>query len=256
MAVCTNSIIHYTSTIDNLISILKNGFYPQYCRETLMCTQGIVMDVFVAMVCFCDIPFTQIGNHSKTYGKYAIGLSKEWARKNNINPVMYHCKESPYALLVSVIYQGLINISSNKKEIGVESIDLIHAMFLLMNISKNEKGILYKKNGDIIEDALLYEEREWRYIPMHDTNKGECYMFPLLDIEKVAERIERNEQLKEEKYRLTFETKDISYIVVEREADVTLLVKNMRNIFSQSPQEELERLLTKIITRDGIINDF
>ncbi len=43
----------------------------------------------IPMVCFCDLPLSQIRKHTKTYGEYALGLSKEWAIKKQINPVLY-----------------------------------------------------------------------------------------------------------------------------------------------------------------------
>ena len=47
------------------------------------------------MVCFCDIPLGQIDQHVKTYGKYGLGMSKEWAMKNGITPVRYIHRGSP-----------------------------------------------------------------------------------------------------------------------------------------------------------------
>lgn len=52
------------------------------------------------MVCFCDIPLSQIKNHTNSYGKYAIGLKKEWAQKWHISDTIHSQRllynEKPY----------------------------------------------------------------------------------------------------------------------------------------------------------------
>jgi DNA-binding transcriptional regulator GbsR (MarR family) len=41
------------------------------------------------MVSFCDIPLSLAKDHINKYGSYAIGMSKEWGVRNNLNPVVY-----------------------------------------------------------------------------------------------------------------------------------------------------------------------
>lgn len=62
MAVCTNSVIHYTkgsddlSGIDVLKKILREGFIPKCCEEMILKgDEKISMNI--AEVSFCDIPF-------------------------------------------------------------------------------------------------------------------------------------------------------------------------------------------------------
>ncbi|HYX09422.1 MAG TPA: abortive infection system antitoxin AbiGi family protein, partial [Bacteroidales bacterium] len=40
-------------------------------------------------VCFTDLPSDQIANHIDQYGKYVIGLSKDWGIANGITPIRY-----------------------------------------------------------------------------------------------------------------------------------------------------------------------
>ena len=92
-----NSLFHFTSSFDNIISILKNEFWPNYNLECLFNSQ---LEIGVPMVSFCDIPLSQVKNHSKYYGKYAIGMNKEWGTENSINPVFYLCEHTaPYNYL-------------------------------------------------------------------------------------------------------------------------------------------------------------
>lgn len=88
MAISSNSIIHYTDSLENIESILSEGFRIKYCAERLF---GETTNSYAAhpMVSFCDIPLSQSHKHFKSYGNYGIGLSKEWAKEKGINPVLY-----------------------------------------------------------------------------------------------------------------------------------------------------------------------
>ena len=84
----TDTLFHYTQKEDTLISILKDGFKFSYSKE------DIIHDVFLAipMISFCDIPLSISSEHSKKYGKYAIGLSKKNLIRDYpeyLNPVNY-----------------------------------------------------------------------------------------------------------------------------------------------------------------------
>jgi hypothetical protein len=86
-----NSLFHFTNNLENLLSILRNEFWPSYNLERLFNGQ---LEIGVPMVCFCDIPLSQVKNHSKYYGEYAIGMKKNWGTKNKINPVFYLCENT------------------------------------------------------------------------------------------------------------------------------------------------------------------
>ena len=94
MAISTNSIIHYTDSIDKLELILKEGFAIKYCEEKLIVVDGVGSGAAHPLVSFCDIPLSQSYKHFNAYGKYGIGLSKEWASSMGINPVLYLDKKS------------------------------------------------------------------------------------------------------------------------------------------------------------------
>ncbi|MBL0709893.1 MAG: hypothetical protein JJV99_02585, partial [Colwellia sp.] len=89
MAISTNSIIHYTNSIDILTSILQEGFRIRYCSEILRLGNKGHSKAAHPMVSFCDIPLSDSIQHFEAYGEYGIGLSKKWAVNNGINPVIY-----------------------------------------------------------------------------------------------------------------------------------------------------------------------
>ena len=77
--ISANTLFHFTKTIDNIRNILTDTFSPRYCLEHLAFMASENIDLAIPMVCFCDIPLSQIIDHVDTYGEYAIGLNKDWA---------------------------------------------------------------------------------------------------------------------------------------------------------------------------------
>lgn len=84
----TSSLFHYTKQREFLIGILKNGLYPNYCKEQYL-GGGKDEIIGIPMVCFCDIPIMRVQDFSGDYGKFAIAFSKDWLLKQSINPVFY-----------------------------------------------------------------------------------------------------------------------------------------------------------------------
>src|ERR1700761_1038581 len=93
MAISTNSIIHYTDKLENLLGIISEGFRVKYCSEIMESPKWRI-DALVPMISFCDVPFSSFRDHITAYGSYGIGLSKDWAYLRGINPVLYMSKGS------------------------------------------------------------------------------------------------------------------------------------------------------------------
>lgn len=48
------------------------------------------------MTCFCDIPFSKVGNHMTLYGRYGIALDKQQIiNKFKVQPIHYMNPQSP-----------------------------------------------------------------------------------------------------------------------------------------------------------------
>lgn len=105
MNLSSHSLFHYTSTFENLKSIINNGFTFSRLTEELP-LKGFSTSVFHGLgiisyqfewyaVCFCDIPLSMIDKHVEQYGAYCIGLTKEWAMKNGVTPIRYVHGDSP-----------------------------------------------------------------------------------------------------------------------------------------------------------------
>ncbi|HEX7458151.1 MAG TPA: abortive infection system antitoxin AbiGi family protein, partial [Ginsengibacter sp.] len=92
MNISSNSLFHFTDRIEVLVDILNDKFRGSYCREVLHYKEEAI-PIYIPKISFCDIPLKTLSNYS-IYGKFGIGLRKEWGIKNRLNPVLYLEKNS------------------------------------------------------------------------------------------------------------------------------------------------------------------
>lgn len=248
MALSTNSIIHYTRTIDSLKLILEEGFKVKYCYEKVFAAEEGHLHAAFPMVSFCDIPLSQVGAHLDSYGEYGVGLKKDWAKANKLSPVLYFDKDSE---LINYMWKEFdrFNEKLKKKEIKFE--DLEH-LIKILSYSKNYEADL-ERNGETIPDYRFYNEREWRFIPNSEIlDKASSYVS---EKKYSDDKKKYNDELSH--IRLTFETGDISYIIVKSEEEIKIITQVIRNIYADKcTLSEMEILLTRIVTADQIRNDF
>jgi len=106
MAISSNTLFHFTKTKENLLGILQDTFHPRYCLEKFG-VGDMETEAAIPMVSFCDIPLSQIKNHLKIYGRYGLGLSKRWAKKRGLNPVLYLRKKSTFSRHIESILNNM-----------------------------------------------------------------------------------------------------------------------------------------------------
>ncbi len=255
MTVCTNSVIHYTkgsksfSGINVLKQILKEGFIPKCCKEMILKgDEKISMNI--AEVSFCDIPFSQISDHVSAYGPYAIGLTKDWARLKGLNPVIYITKDSIIQRALINILQTTENIVKANLNAASYGLNFIHSVNVNLSFFKYENAPLYRKGELIEKNYPYYKEREWRYVvnPI-EFEEGIIWEEPRIKIQ------ERNERLKDSRYRLGFQIEDISYIIVEKESEIPDMVSFVKELYKDK-SAEIDILLTKITSMERIKSDY
>ena len=95
-------IFHYTKTFDSLLGILKSGFLPSYCQETVG-----DLKYLIPMVSFCNISIRDVGLYMR-YGDYGIGMTMDWALQNRISPVIYVHENSPFSDLHNKVNKLLL----------------------------------------------------------------------------------------------------------------------------------------------------
>jgi hypothetical protein len=247
MAISTNSIIHYTKDYKSLAGIIMEGFRIKYCYEALHTSKNIPRGAAHPMVSFCDIPLSLSHQHFGLYGYYGIGLKKNWAKTNNINPVLYVEKESDVGNLLYNLLVQKDELNGNHKE------TLVDFLFQTKSFTKNYSGPL--KRGDIdTKNYKFYDEREWRYIPKKVQIGNQSISIP--SSKYIKEKEAYNQKLSQ--YKLAFEIGDISYIIVKNTNEIPKIIKLLRDHFysASAPAKEIDILLSKVCSTEQIIGDY
>lgn len=177
----------------------------------------------VPMVCFCDIPLSRLTEHVTTYGRFGIGLTKEWGMAKGLTPVLYCHSRSD---LIDVLGHNSYTIDYLRDQEGPslsknteDSLDVIlwNTAFLSC-FMKPYIGSFYRR-GELLEDVRFYDEMEWRYVPRLMAESGlptALYGSNAADTQYVTECNER--LFNYDGAALEFATDDIAYIFVEDEA--------------------------------------
>ncbi len=246
MPISTNSIIHYTDELQKLESILKEGFAIKYCAEKLFIKKDSGSQAAHPMVSFCDIPLSQSYKHFAAYGRYGIGLSKEWANQQGINPVLYLEKES---LITQTIGKLLADRRSSKSDLTEEQkMNILQ----IKSFVKNYSGPLKRKE---INDPnyRFYDEREWRLVPTKETLGDANFSINLENYQKDKDGYNS----KINSLRFNFLPEDISYIIVDRTSEINNIINLLRVEYSaKCSAQKLDILFSKIVSTEQIISDY
>jgi Putative abortive phage resistance protein AbiGi, antitoxin len=286
--VSANTLFHFTSNINNLVGILRNNFYPRYCLENFsafytkdMAKRLGFSNIAIPMVCFCDIPLSNIRHHINVYGRYAIGLTKGWGKRKNISPVMYALENS---ISARVIRRGFSRIeksihktnehleklySKDPKYKFDEKDKLIdelagtlarvdNGLIDMMSFTKNYSGT-FIRNGKNYKNVCFYDEREWRYLPDSSflfEQQIPSYIQRNVFLDQ-AKRTKENEKLERVECLLEFEPSDIRYIIVAKNDEILPMVDSIHQIKGNKySYNDLRLLTTRIISMEQILQDF
>jgi hypothetical protein len=266
LTISSNTLFHFTDKIENVINILENEFRPHFCLEDLNIIAPDLgymeeLEFAIPMVCFCDIPLSQARVHMQNYGKYGIGLSKEWGKRNNISPMLYAYENSAIIfgvrqMLERTVGFGLDNVFFGP-DLGVKNLDLIDKILgdiqRIACFIKPYEGKLWR-NGKYTDKIRFYDEREWRFVPKlpeeilpHRLTKAE-YSDP-------KQKNSANEKLRENSV-LKFEPSDIKYIIVQKENEIIDIIKEIERIKRKYDDDKKKLLCSRVISSEQILEDF
>lgn len=270
----TSSLFHYTKQREYLVEILKNGLYPNYCKEQYLGIRNEEI-IGIPMVCFCDIPIMRVQAFSKDYGKFAIAFSKSWALKNEINPVFYVQEMKLKRILT--FFRTVEKYFSEINQTNKDDITFAFNLFDKQHLNKfadlvrsiqtkyaNDTLLGYikpYKTKDDKGERVNYIENEWRYIITELKGvkwlRGEDKYKEWRGNPKGPKRKAPKEILEK---KLTFSVDDITYLITKTEEDTMRLLLDIQKLkfICGTRISELDKfkLINKIISFEKIENDF
>ncbi|MDR2283805.1 MAG: hypothetical protein LBE37_11375 [Sphingobacterium sp.] len=251
MSLYPTTLFHFTNK-QSLYNILNSNFNISYAREKIIGPNNN-REFAVPMVSFCDLKLSEL-KHFLNYGKFGIGLSKEWANRKNLSPVMYinrHCS------LMDDLITGLNGIYSHLNLINdlPRFNDLSNHYHNIMNTYryiKNYEGELIRQGNLTNPNYRFADEREWRFVPKLNT-QGVLPFVAISNIKTTEQKEFCNRKV--ENIKLEFTPEDIKYLVVESESDITDLINHLQNAKRHFNTEIRNKLASRILTSEQIIKD-
>ena len=246
MGLSSNTIIHFTKTKESLEGILTNNFKVHYCKEAIVLANQ-PLTFHVPMVSFCDIPLSEIKNHIDKYGEYGIGMTKQWAERRGLNPVLYVENNSDLSKSYRTAYFDYFG--REKKVIDLNKHE--KCVMDIVRYIKNYQNDLIRSDG-VIKDYRFSDEREWRYVPSYD--RSFSMIVAADDITNEAQKDAIQLKLKDES--LVFEPEDIKYIIIKDDSEISDFLDLLRRSKgTKYSYNDVERLMTRILTTEQIKTD-
>ena len=164
-------------------------------------------------------------------------MSKKWAIKKGLAPVIYYPDRSYMGTMLKVIIEYAMKKYENPKE---EDAKFINSVNLLLGYLKQYEGRYWNKKENCFSDPTqFYLEREWRYLPI--PQKGEAYYTDEEEFIDEDFKQSKQDELVKNGHVLRFTWEDIEEIGIPASADNTLI-----GVVSNSWQLSKEQILQKI----------
>lgn len=236
---------------DALFNILNSTFKISYAREKIIGETNI-REIGVPMVSFCDLRLSEVISHMCKYGNYGIGLTKEWANRKGLNPVLYISKYSP---LTDGLISGLNGVHAHIRRFKdtdslANDFSNIHNVYRFI---KNYEAPLKKRGYEKIDKYRFADEREWRYVPPLEDKR----VVPFVSQNQIRTAQQKEDLNKEvESVRLHFQPEDIRYLIVNSDNEISELIEHLVKVKQINfTAEALNRLKSRILTFEQIQND-
>ena len=235
----SHTLFHFTKSSDVLKMLLRDGFWPRYCLEDVSWLGYSQFDyIAYPMVCFCDIPLSRVDEHVNFYGSFGIGLTKEWAEKNKLTPILYVSSNSH----IPKTFRDVVDLTNTQDE----SKKIVR--YLLAHAKPTEGSMVI--SGQVVRKEF-HQESEWRYVPKKED------IADYLTREKFESSTtvqEENEKTKEH-CSIRFTPKDVKYIFVKNDSDIPEIINFIQSELDHFPSGDLKVLMSRVTSLESIDRD-
>lgn len=241
----SSTLFHFTKSRDTLKLILARGFWPRYCAEdTRWVGQEDAPTIAFPMVCFCDIPLSRIADHVSFYGQYGLGMTREWATANALNPVLYVAGENPICSELRALNSHSNKLSDDEdKQKAKDSVRYLYAHV------KPSRGFMSVDGSPLEKD--FYLESEWRHVPKCEGVKPYLRLKHFENEESLSQENANTDQ----HCRLQFTPKDVKYIFVRSDADIPDLINFIQSDMDHFPHSDTKVLMSRVTSLENIQGD-
>lgn len=250
-----NVLIKFMQKLEYLKEILLNmAIIPRYYEEKIDYLEIDSIDkIAFPKICFCDIHLNKLKPHIGKYGKFGIGLSKEWGFNMGIQPIHYINFNSKLKSDFNATFSSSLQSQSKKDRETVEMYNnlMLHHLFFMKPL-----------HGEMLSSGEyayrnFHDEREWRFIP--DFSKVETELPFVIDQDQMNPKSYNSYSLgikaKPELW-LKFDINVIKHIIVENHNDREELIDFIiANKIGENDSESY-LLISKIIVFNEIGEDW
>lgn len=257
MNLSSNCITHYTNEFSKLKNVLNGEIYGSYCKEVLKYRTETIPRI-VPMISFCDMPIKTYANINSPYGKFGISLSKQWARKNKLTPVLYIDKSSRLlenyvnsltnSLTTLQIADKILKQNQKNAQITKRITNSMEYLSYSLMYTKHYEDELKRENY-YEPNYRFYDEREWRYIP--EFNCAVCELKKTEEEYNLWRGDSKNKPLLDE-VKLDFIASDIENLIVANDSDRDEMIELIKTSQLDFENTSKEILFTKILTLEHI----
>lgn len=240
----SHTLFHFTKSTDALRSILLGSFWPRYCLEDVeWASYASIEFVAFPMVCFCDIPLSRIEEHVEFYGKFGIGLTKDWALRNSLNPVLYVRGNSTLSKALIELQKPSVVLRDDARRDFVFSLRHLHGYL------KPVEGRIVVGGASVPKE--FYLESEWRHIPQNSKIRDFLRRAELAD----STALNRENNKVRDLCALRFQPSDVKYIFVPTDAEIPDMIKHIETNLGKLLVADQRLLMSRVISLDTIRAD-
>ena len=229
-------------------AIRSKKLSARYCKENIEYLHLGIKEIAFPMKCFCDINMHKLEEHLSWYGYYGIAFSKKWGMEQGIQPLQYINPESELCKEYGLAFKDALR-NNDKEYQKLRDYIALQLMYL-----KPYSGPFKNRITGRQQNKCFTDECEWRFVA--DVTALEMEEI-ITDPIKMAEGVlllMSNSLNGREEASLSFEYKDIKYIILEDISDYNAFLEFIENLDIENEYKKL--LISKLLVWSEAKGDF